>query len=133
MLTADEVYLIFHGDPISWTKYVTQLRHRNPLVEPYLMRVPRARIHYAEHIVQGRWPEAEPYIMQSPNEAYSYAASIIHGRWPEAEPIIQQDPSDAYLYAKYVIKGRWPEAEGVIRQNQDAWKWYTEQFPEANT
>jgi hypothetical protein len=85
--------------------------------EAEIIKIGERVVHYARHVIGGRWPEAEPVIARNPEEAVWYAKDAIGGRWPEAEPVIVKDPEAAYIYAEVVIKGRWPEAEPVIAQS----------------
>jgi hypothetical protein len=73
--------------------------------------------HYAESVIEGRFPEGEKIIATDVLYSYYYAMNVIEGRFPEGEKIIATDKEYSYLYAKNVIKGRFSEGEKVIAKD----------------
>jgi hypothetical protein len=70
--------------------------------------------HYAESVIEGRFPEGEKIIATDVLYSYYYAMNVIEGRFPEGEKIIATDVVYSYYYALNVIEGRFPEGEKII-------------------
>ena len=90
-------------------------------LEPLILKDPIQAVHYAQGVIEGRWPEFEKQALSYPNNTedyalalYVYARDILHARWPAAENIIKNNGHSAAMYAVNVIKGRFPAGEPAI-------------------
>jgi hypothetical protein len=70
-------------------------------------------------------------ILNSPDGAeYSvhYANKVIQGRWPDGEPTIAEDAQWSVFYSSLVLKGRFEIAEDMLEADEDYWPIYSRKF-----
>lgn len=129
IISEDEYYkqIICKSPHLAYSMAIS-ISRRITEAEPYIMRDPEIAYHYANNIIDDRWPEAEPIIMRHPEWACRYARDVVGHRWPEAEPYIMREPYFASRYARYVMFERWPEAEHYIMSNREAYDLYYNAF-----
>jgi len=53
---------------------------------------------YAEHVIQGRFPEGEAIIIKDPSCACQYELDVVQGHWPEGADAIARLPKGTYAY-----------------------------------
>ena len=104
------------------------IQGRWPECERHILRFPLVAAMYAADILKGKWPEGERFIIRDKNAIMKYSTEALHGRWPEAEHIILMDAYSSYQYATRVIKARWPEAEQIISKDQTLARQYNKAF-----
>lgn len=78
---------------------------------------PSTAFHYANEVLNGRFPEGEAAIATSVEYSYEYALDVLRGRFPEGEAIIATNGEYAYRYALKILKKRFPQGEPAIAKS----------------
>lgn len=120
-----------------------------PEAEPSMLESnnPELLIDYATNALKKRWPAAEEKLVEwmgkdllvthyhYVTEILEYAAHFGISSWPALEEKLlasqdQNSPELLALYAVRILKHRWPDAEPNIKTFREAWKLYSNTFPE---
>jgi len=106
----------------EWGQYAyhyanTVLEDRFPEGEATIAKYPAYAGYYAKNVIKGPWPEGEPAIASHFASAGEYARDVLKGPFPEGEAEIAKYPAWSINYAIQVLKGRFPEGEAEIAKS----------------
>lgn len=111
---------IVKSDPWSAAKYITKFRMRVPAWEKYIIKDPKAALHYAKYSMPGKkWPELEKLIIHDPVLIFDYTKNALGYRWEEAEPNLVKDVYSAIGYARDFGIIKWPNLVNEIMKHKD--------------
>lgn len=101
------------ADPWGATLSAVHAGVRRPDLEPVILRKPEASVHYAEHVLRGRWPEAEAVIAGDAWASEEYADNVVKGRWIQGEDAIAREPEALARYLN-IHRVDWPEGAVML-------------------